>query len=159
MKSKKEVVVILHDVRSVHNVGSIFRTCDAVGVDMIYLTGYTPSPIDRFGRTRKDLVKVALGAEKNIMWNVGGSVFDIISKLKKEGFVVAAIEQHNSSIDYKKYNAPEKIALILGNEPEGISHEIIKQCDVVLEIPMVGEKESLNVSVAAGVVLYGLLEI
>lgn len=157
--AKKKIVLILHDIRSVHNVGSIFRTSDAIGVDTIYLTGYTPSPLDRFGRKRKDLAKVALGAEGSVRWVVESSIDSIIIKLKKDGYTIGALEQHSDSIDYKKYKTPKKLAFILGNEPEGIDEKILKKCDKILEIPMCGEKESLNVSVATGIVLYRLLDI
>jgi tRNA G18 (ribose-2'-O)-methylase SpoU len=130
-----------------------------VGVTAIHLVGYTPHPLDRFGRERTDLAKVALGAEKNVPWEAHDSVLDVISNLKKSGFSIVALEQTDSSIDYKDYDPPEKFALILGNEPNGIPKEVLQLCDSRIEIPMNGEKESLNVGVAAGIALYRLLDV
>jgi tRNA G18 (ribose-2'-O)-methylase SpoU len=146
----------LHNIRSVHNVGSIFRTADAAGVAKIYLCGYTPAPIDRFGRARKDIAKVALGAEKTIEWESVGSITELIKKLKKEKYTILALEQSSTSIDYRRAKLGSKNLLILGEEVKGIEENILKMCEQVLEIPMRGGKESLNVSVAAGVALYGI---
>ena len=154
-----QTVVILDNIRSVHNVGSIFRTADAAGVDEIILCGYTPQPIDRFGRPRSDLGKVALGAEKSITWKHVEDIKSLIFELQKDGFKVVAIEQAKNSVDYKEIDVGEKIAFIFGNEPDGIEKEILDICDVVAEIPMKGEKESLNVSVAAGISLFHILNI
>ncbi|MCK5027300.1 MAG: RNA methyltransferase [Candidatus Pacebacteria bacterium] len=153
-----ETAVILHNIRSVHNVGSIFRTCDAAGIDKIYLCGYTPQPVDRFGRPRSDLGKVALGAEKSVKWEYIKNIEDCIKKLKEKGFEIVAIEQAENSVDYKKVKIKEKTAFVLGNEPNGISKEILDTCDIIAEIPMKGEKESLNVSVSAGIALFRILE-
>ncbi len=151
--------IILHDIRSIHNVGSIWRTADCSGVGKIYLTGYTPSPHDRFGRTRKDLAKTALGAEKNVPFEKTTDIFSVLEKLKKEKFRLIAVEQSPDSIDYKKVKRGKKIAFILGNEVEGLSPEILKECDTVAEIPMYGKKESLNVGVAAGIALFKIMGI
>ena len=156
--SKPEYVVILPDIRSVHNVGAIFRTCDAVGVSRIILSGYTPTPIDRFGRTRSDFAKSALGSEKTVPWEYVESVTRQITKLKKEGFVIIGIEQDESSIDYKKVKIPAKAVFVFGTETTGMTKDLIGQCGVIAEIPMNGMKESLNVSVAAGIVLYRWLD-
>lgn len=158
---KKEAVVILHNVRSVHNVGSIFRTADAAGVSKIYLTGYTPTPLDRFGRKRKDLVKTALGAEDSMPWEQAKSPQVLIKRLRAKGFLIVAIEQAPSAIDYKKLRRSANwripAALLFGNEVRGLSPSLLKHCDAVAEIPMSGRKESLNVSVAAGIVLFRAL--
>ena len=154
----REIFLILHNIRSVHNVGSIFRTAEAAGVSKIYLTGYTPAPIDRFGRARKDLAKVALAAEKIVPWQKANDISLEINKLKNEGFEIVALEQAKNSIDYRKFRPRFPLALILGNEVSGIPKSILKKCDAVIEIPMKGQKESLNVSVAAGIALFRLLE-
>lgn len=150
----REIILILNDIRSVHNVGSIFRTADAAGASKIYLCGHTPLPIDRFGRKRKDLAKVALGAEDSVSWEESKNIIDLIAKLKEEKFHIVSIEQSPDSIDYKNIKTAPKICFILGSETEGIGDEILKISDEIAEIPMRGYKESLNVSVAAGIVLY-----
>ncbi|MEK7552469.1 MAG: TrmH family RNA methyltransferase [Patescibacteria group bacterium] len=158
-QADKQTYLILHNIRSVHNVGSIFRTADACDINKIYLIGLTPTPTDKFDRERKDLSKVALGAEKNIPWEKCPSTPQLIKKLKKEGFLIVSLEQSPKSVDYKKIKIKQKTAFILGNEVEGISESILKMSDVVAEIPMRGKKESLNVSVAAGVMLFRVLGI
>lgn len=157
--SKKDTVLILCDIRSVHNVGSIFRTADTCGVSKIYLVGVTPTPKDRFGRTRKDLAKVALGAEKNIPWEKAEFSLEVLKNLKKEGFQIISIEQSKNSVDYKAVTAKEKVAFVLGGEVDGLPESVLKLSDVVAEIPMRGKKESLNVSVATGIALFRILEI
>lgn len=151
---KNQKVVILDNIRSVFNVGSIFRTSDALGIDKIYLCGTTPTPTDRFGRKRADLAKVALGAEKNIVWEYIPTTNNIIKKLKKEGFKIFAVEQDVKSIDYRKAKVGRKVALIMGTEVTGIDKKTLSLCDEILEIPMIGKKESLNVSVSFGIVGY-----
>jgi 23S rRNA (guanosine2251-2'-O)-methyltransferase len=158
ISQRKELCLALHNIRSIYNVGAIFRTADAVGVSKIYLCGYTPAPIDRFGRARKDVAKAALGAEKTVAWESVLEIKDLISKLKKEKFEVLALEQSENSINYKKAKIKTKNLLILGEEVQGIEKEILKKCDQILEIPMKGKKESLNVSVAAGVALFSLAD-
>jgi len=150
-------VLILYNIRSAHNVGSIFRTADAAGIDEIYITGYTPTPTDRFGRAQKDIAKTALGAEKNISWFQYKSVNSAISRLKKEKFNIIAIEQSGESVDYKTVKTKNNNAFIVGNEVGGVSSAILKKCDIVAEIPMSGDKESLNVSVATGIALFRIL--
>ena len=148
----KKVILILHDIRSAENVGSIFRTSDACGVSRIYLTGYTPSPIDRFGRARRDIAKAALGAEKTLAWEAG-KITSVLKTLIKNGFEIVAVEQSPKSIDYKKFRAKKPVALIFGNEVSGVPSAILKNCDSIIEIQMRGKKESLNVAVSAGIVL------
>lgn len=150
------MVLILDNIRSVQNVGSIFRTADGAGVEEIVLAGYTPAPIDRFGRARNDFVKASLGAEKTVAWRSVPSVTEAIQECKEKGYEVVAVEQDKRAIDYREYKPKERIAFILGNEVDGLSHETLSACDVVIEIPMMGMKESLNVSVAAGVILFGI---
>ena len=159
MKSKKEIYLILHNIRSTHNVGSIFRTADAAGVSKIFLSGYTPSPVDNFGRERKDIAKTALGAEKAIPWQYSKTPNSFIKKLKEEGFSLVAIEQSSCSVDYKKIKIKYPVAILVGNEVKGLSPSLINKCDQVAEIPMKGKKESLNVSVATGIALFRILGI
>lgn len=164
------MLVLLDNIRSLHNVGSIFRTADAVGVEKLYLCGITPAPRDRFGEVPLPLAKVALGAEKTVAWEKVASTSRLITKLKKEGFKIVALEKAPDSIPYYEYRSQiprlrddkktevdtQKIALILGAEVEGVSPAILKKCDTIIEIPMQGIKESLNVSVAFGIAAYHL---
>lgn len=154
-----EMVVVLPDIRSTHNVGSIFRTADAAGVKKVFLCGITPQPVDQFGRKRSDISKVALGAEDYIPWEYVQSAVRLIGRLKKEGYTICAVEQSPKSVSYKAFKAPKgaKIALIMGNEVEGLPKAILARTDHILEIPMFGKKESLNVGVAFGVVVFGLI--
>ena len=155
-------ILILDNIRSTHNVGSIFRTADAAGVGMIYLVGTTPTPVDKFGRKRKDIAKASLGAEETISWKYEKTIVPVISKLKKAGYAVVSLEQSPKSIDYKKAGKLLKgkpIAIILGNEVEGVSQKALIKSDYIVEIPMKGKKESLNVSVATGIALFRLLGI
>ncbi len=156
MKSRPECVLILHNIRSAHNVGSIFRTADAAGVSSIILCGYSPAPIEK-GKARPDIAKVALGAEKEIPWSVEESLDKTIRALKEKGFTVCALERTEGAKDIFSYQAPQKLALIVGNEVHGVQGETLSEMDAVLSIPMRGMKESLNVSVATGVALYALL--
>ncbi len=157
MKKQKNIL-ILNDIRSVENVGAMFRTADAVGIDKIYLVGYTPTPLDRFGRKRGDLAKSALGAEEYVAWEQVKNISTLFTKLKKQGFQIIGIEQDKKSIDYKKVKLSPKNAFIVGTEVTGIPQNVLKKCDVIAEIPMRGKKESLNVSVAFGVAIFGILD-
>lgn len=160
MKSIKDSnsVLILPDIRSAINVGAIFRTADAVGISKIYLTGYTPRPTDKFGRIQKDIAKSALGAENFVSWEYRKTLIPLISALKREGYMIIAIEQDKKSVDYRKIKISKKVAIIVGSEVLGLSKNILDKCDVIAEIPMSGEKESLNVSVACGVALFRILQ-
>lgn len=157
----KKLILALHNIRSTHNVGAIFRTADAAGVSEIFLIGVTPDPIDRFGRKRSDIAKAALGSEDTIKWQHfdDAKFLEKVSDLKQEGFKVISIEQSENSVDYKNITADENILIIVGNEVDGLPKEVITQSDFVAEIPMLGEKESLNVSVATGVALFRILNI
>lgn len=151
-------VVILDNIRSVYNVGSIFRTSDALGIDKIFLCGCTPTPTDRFGRARYDLAKVALGAEKDIEWKYCKDTKQIIKKLKKEQFKIIAVEQDKKSVDFKKVKIKTSLAVVMGNEVSGIDKKTLSLCDVIAEIPMKGNKESLNVSVSFGIAGYQIFK-
>lgn len=148
---------MLDNIRSVYNVGAIFRTADALAVDKIYLVGVTPAPIDRFGRFRKDLAKSALGAEKSVAWESVSTLTVVLKKLKKADYQLIAVEQGNGSVDYKKVKIKAKVAFVVGEETKGITKKSLALCDLVAEIPMRGQKESLNVSVATGVALFRIL--
>ena len=152
-------IVILHNIRSVENVGAMFRTADAAGVNKIYLTGYTPAPLDRFGRKRKDLAKSALGAEEFVTWESKRSLPALMRSLRREKYQIIAIEQDKNSINYKKVKLTSHNAFVVGPEVAGIPQNILKKCDVIAEIPMQGKKESLNVSVALGVGIFRMLNV
>jgi tRNA G18 (ribose-2'-O)-methylase SpoU len=154
---KKGKIVILDNIRSVYNVGSIFRTSDALGVDKIYLCGCTPTPTDRFGRARQDLAKVALGAEKDITWEYAKDTKEIIKKLIKEKYQIIAVEQDKKSVNFRKVKSKYPLAIVMGNEVGGIDKKTLSLCDIVAEIPMIGNKESLNVSVSFGIAGYEIL--
>ena len=124
----------------------------------MYLCGHTPCPTDRFGRKRKDFAKVALGAEDAVHWEHRESIQTTLSELREQGLHITALEQHPSSIPYTAFNPTKPVALILGEEVEGIEEEILVHCDSIIEIPMRGKKESLNVSVAAGISIFRLVE-
>ncbi len=154
-----EIILILDNIRSVQNVGAIFRTADAVGVERIYLLGYTPTPLDRFGRVRADMHKSALGAEESVPYSQIDDLEDLVKKLKADKFDIVALEQDPKAEDYRNYKPKSaKVALVVGNETEGISKSVLDICDSIIELPMRGKKESLNVSVAVGIALYKLLE-
>lgn len=173
------MIVILHNIRSLYNVGSIFRTADAAGVKKIYLCGITPAPIDEFSAWRQQLTKVSLGAEKYVEWEKIGSTnspqaaratINLLENLKKQGYKIFAIEQSKKSTPYYKVRLchpngrssnriTNKIALVLGNEIRGLPPSILKRADKILEIPMRGKKESLNVAVTFGIVVFHLVNL
>lgn len=146
--------VILSDVRSAHNVGSVFRTCEGAGVDMLYLAGYTPHPIDRFGREVGEIKKTSLGASTMVPWQAADDIEALILKLQSQGVTVVAVEQTPQSISLYEFTEPENVAYIFGNEITGVVPEVVALCDQSIEIPMHGRKESLNVSVTVGIVLF-----
>ena len=146
--------VLLHNIRSAHNVGSVFRTADAAGVDKIWLTGYTPRPIDRHGRAQKQLAKTALGAEQTLSWEALARPADVIARLSRDGYTLTAVEQDPDAVSLQKYRRPEHVCFVFGNEVSGLSRQVRSRCDNTLEIPMRGAKESLNIAVTAGIVLY-----
>ena len=150
---KNRVIVVLENIRSMQNVGSVFRSADAFLMEAIYLIGYTPQPPHR------DIHKTALGATESVTWKYFPKTNDAIAELKAEGYKIYGIEQAEGSIllqDFKRGEA-EKIALIFGNEAEGVEQETLLQCDGCIEIPQLGMKHSLNISVAAGVVMWELV--
>lgn len=152
--------VILHDVRSSHNVGAIFRTADAAGVAAVYLCGYTPTPIDRFGRSNEKLAKTALGAATTMNWEHHTDTLELVQKLKGEGVFVVAVEQAEQSVSLFKADVPDDtpVAFVMGNEVLGVPPDVCAAADLAVELPMLGQKESLNVAVTTGIVLYNDLQ-
>ncbi|MES2436419.1 MAG: TrmH family RNA methyltransferase [Patescibacteria group bacterium] len=157
----KSSYLLLHNIRSVHNVGSIFRTADAAGIKKIFLTGYTPTPVDRFGREVKELSKVSLGGELSVEWEYFKTPGFVLKKLETllEPIQIIGIEQDKKAQDYKKVKVKQPVLFIVGNEVEGIPASLLSRCDVIAEIPMKGKKESLNVGVSLGIALFRMLNI
>lgn len=163
---ENEIFVILDNIRSAENVGSIFRTAEAVRASKIFLCGITPTPVDILGRPRPRLKKTSLGAENFLAWETFKKIAHLLDRLKKDGFLILAVEQTKNSVSYrlapniikKRFgkNGKKRIALVLGNEIKGVSRGALSRSDFVLEIPMAGRKESLNVAVAFGIVAFNL---
>lgn len=160
-----DLILIAHNLRSTHNVGSLFRTAEGLGVGKIYLTGYTPYPHRENDVSRLphlsvkidyQIAKTALGAEKMVDWQHNDDISLVIKELKAAGYTVAALEQAPGSIPLPGYKPPSKLVLVLGREVEGLEPEILKLCGLALEIPMLGQKESYNVVQAAAMALYHL---
>lgn len=157
-----EIIVIAHNIRSTHNIGSIFRTCEGFGVSKIIISGYSPYPklpsdtrLPHISEKLTDQIhKTALGAELMVRFEYQPE--PDLDLLKQQGFTIVGLEQDKRSIMLKNYKTPSKIALLLGEEVYGITDELRNKCDDLIEIPMVGKKESFNVSVATGIALYAL---
>ncbi len=157
----RQIYILLHNIRSAHNVGSIFRTADALAVSGIFLSGYTPIPIDKFGRPVKEIAKTALGAEVTIPWEYAKKPDGFLKRMKETRVEIIGIEQDDRAIDYKNYqekNTEYPVLIVVGNEVRGMSKGLRDKCDTLVEIPMYGKKESLNVSVAFGVALFRLFD-
>ena len=158
----RQIVLIAHNVRSTHNVGSLLRTAEGMGVERVFLTGYTPhaktSDDARLPHISQKLSaqihKTALGAEHLVTWEYNAGIEPVIAQLKTDGFTICAVEQADGSFTLPDYDVPEKVALILGREVEGIEPEVLALADRILEIPMLGKKESFNVVQAAAMALY-----
>lgn len=150
---KEKTVILLQNIRSIHNVGAFFRTADGAGFEKIYCCGYSPTPDD------PRMNKVALGAEQSVAWEQKEDIGEVMEELKKGGFEIIAIETGKNAEDIfeAKIEQSEKIALIFGHEVNGITKEVLEQSDRIFKIPMRGIKESLNVSVAAGVAMYEVM--
>ena len=146
--------VILDNIRSAYNVGAIFRTADGAGVTKLFLSGYTATPLDRFGRVQVEIHKTSLGASETVPWEQVADVAACVAKLKADGVTIVAVEQTEVSVPLASLVLPEAVAFVFGNEIDGVSPEWLAAADVVVELPMLGHKESLNVAVTAGVVLY-----
>ena len=157
-----DIIIIAHNIRSTHNVGSIFRTAEGFGVTKIILSGYSPYPHipgdtrlpHIYEKLTGQIHKTALDAEMMVPFEYSES--PPLAQLQVAGYRLVALEQEDRSINLADYKAPEKIALLIGEEVHGIDAELLAQCQDVLEIPMVGKKESFNVSVATGIALYAL---
>lgn len=158
----RDLVLIAHNLRSCHNVGSLLRTAEGLGVYKVFFTGYTPYPQmpadERLPhlaqKMTKQIHKTALGAETTQPWEHHANIKEIIDALKEKGFTVAAVEQTPTAIALPEYNPPQKLALLMGREVEGVEPEVLASCDAALEIPMLGRKESYNVVQAAAMALY-----
>ncbi|NQV00815.1 MAG: TrmH family RNA methyltransferase [Parcubacteria group bacterium] len=150
MKSNKRppFYVICDNIRSLENIGSIFRTSDALGVDKIFLCGICGKP------PHPKISKTALGAEKNIPWEYHWQIWRVIEKLKKEKVLIVALEQTKKSLLYTKFKPKFPLALVIGNEIKGVSSCVLKKADKIVHLPMLGKKESLNVSVSFGIAGY-----
>ena len=149
---KQEFYLILPDIRSSHNVGAMFRTADACGIDQIFLVGYTPVP------PRPDIAKVALGAETWMKWKQYKNLKTLVKNLQKKGVKVVALEKTEKSVDISSSKFDFPLALIVGNEVDGVPREILDLCDHIIHIPMLGKKGSLNVSIAAGIAMYAIAQ-
>ncbi|HSH18153.1 MAG TPA: TrmH family RNA methyltransferase [Candidatus Saccharimonadales bacterium] len=161
-ETQRSIVLVAHNLRSCHNVGSLLRTADGLGINQVILSGYTPYPLID-GDTRlphlaakinRQIRKTALGAEQTMSWTHTAVIEDVLQRLRADGFTIAAIEQSPSSTPLPDYLPPHKLALLCGREVEGVEPEVLAQCDTVLEIPMFGSKESFNVVQAAAMALY-----
>jgi 23S rRNA (guanosine2251-2'-O)-methyltransferase len=158
------VIVIAHNLRSAHNVGSLFRTCEGLAIDKLILSGYTPYPRQSkdtriphlVEKLDKQIKKTALKTVEIIDWSHEDSLVEVVSRLKADGYKVVGLEQNDKSTPATDYKLVDKQAIILGNEPQGLDDEAIKLCDVLVEIPMLGEKESFNVVQAAAMMLFYL---
>lgn len=163
MKQRK-IVLIVHNVRSAHNVGSLLRTADGLGVERVYLSGYTPypeAPDDKRlphirARATQQIHKTALGAESSVTWSHAEDIERLIKDLQQKGYEVIALEQASNSKALPSYKSPKNTAIIVGSEVGGLDQEVLALADTALQIPMLGGKESFNVSVAAAIALYHL---
>lgn len=158
----KQLILIAHNLRSTHNVGSLLRTADGLGLQQVLLTGYTPYPLTTPDtrlphQARKidgQIIKTALGAETSVNWKHHETIEPVITALKAEGYAIYGLEQAADAIELPKFTSPDKLALIVGREVEGIELEVLALCDGAVEIPMLGSKESFNVVQAAAMALY-----
>ncbi len=151
-KAKLPVVLFLHNIRSQYNVGAILRTADAVGIEKVILSGYTPTP------EQKGVKKTALRGLVHKRWEFVADVVKVLQQYKMDGYQIVGLEQCHESVDFQKAKYAFPVVLVLGEEVEGIHNDILRYCDQLIEIPMFGAAHSLNVSVATGIVLYELLD-
>ncbi len=148
----KRINLLAHNIRSLWNVGSLFRTCDALGIEKLYLTGYTATP------PRREISKTAIGAEEWVPWVYERDPLVVVQQMREEGWKIVSLEQTPGAIELSKYEYDGKLCLIVGNEIQGVPKDLLDQSDNVVCIPMYGKKESLNVAVAAGIALHHLRE-
>lgn len=151
---KTPLIVVLDNVRSLNNIGSVFRTGDAFVIEKIYLCGITATP------PNKEIHKTALGATESVTWEYVEDTLTLVTKLKSEGIVTAAIEQADDSVKLQEFTVDkqQKYAIVMGNEVKGVQQEVVTACDYCIEIPQFGTKHSLNISVTTGVVLWDLFK-
>jgi tRNA G18 (ribose-2'-O)-methylase SpoU len=162
----QSIVLIAHNLRSCHNIGSLLRTAEGLGVEHVYLTGYTPYPLTANSahsdtrlphlaqKIHKQIHKTALGAEDTQAWTQFDNLAEVLALLKRDDFTIAAVEQAENSIALPDFKPPQKVALLVGREVEGVEPEVLAQMDQIIEIPMFGSKESFNVVQAAAMALY-----
>jgi 23S rRNA (guanosine2251-2'-O)-methyltransferase len=159
----RQIVLILHNLRSTHNVGSLLRTAEGLGVTKLFLTGYSPYPLRADGDNRlphiakkldSQIHKTALDAESLVGWEHQDDIFEVLDRLRANGFTIVAVEQTTTSIALPDFVPADKLVLIVGREVEGIEPEVLEAVDVAVEIPMFGKKESFNVVQAAAMALY-----
>lgn len=157
------IILIAHNIRSAHNVGSLLRTADGLGIDAVWLTGYTPYPSGgpkdqrlphTAQKTDRQIAKTALGAEKSIKWQHQSDIFVAMSSFKQDGYQIVGLEQSAKAIKLPDFTPPNKLAIVVGREVDGIESEVLVQCNQLVEIPMFGQKESYNVAQAAAMALY-----
>jgi 23S rRNA (guanosine2251-2'-O)-methyltransferase len=159
-----QIVLVAHNVRSSHNIGSLLRTAEGLGVAVVYLTGYTPHPkqcADKrlphlAEKQSKQIAKTALGAENLIHWQYEADVFKLIDELKQAGYTIVALEQTSKALPIQDFKNTPKIALIVGSEIGGLDSQTLAKSDVHVQLPMAGSKESFNVTVAAALAIYHL---
>jgi tRNA G18 (ribose-2'-O)-methylase SpoU len=151
---KTPLIIILDNIRSLNNIGSVFRTSDAFLIEKIYLCGITATP------PHKDIHKTALGATESVDWEYYNETIDVVTKLKKEGVLVASIEQADKSIMLQDFKVEpnKKYAIVMGNEVKGVQQQVVNQSDYCIEIPQYGTKHSLNISVTTGIVIWDLFK-
>ncbi|RRJ93273.1 TrmH family RNA methyltransferase [Paenimyroides tangerinum] len=151
---KTPIIIVLDDIRSLHNIGAVFRTSDAFLIEKIYLCGITATP------PNKEIHKTALGATETVEWEYAKNVVEVVEKLKSENVAVYSVEQVENSIMLNDFSVSEnvKYALVFGNEVKGVSQEVIDMSKGVIEIPQLGTKHSLNISVSAGIVIWDLFQ-
>jgi 23S rRNA (guanosine2251-2'-O)-methyltransferase len=160
----RSIVVVAHNIRSTHNVGSLFRTCEGLGIEKLYLTGYTPYPkhpedsrLPHLSeKINQQIHKTALDAETNLPWEYEENILGVLDKLRSLDYNLAALEQTENSTPLPQFQPPEKVALILGNEVSGLESNVLSRTMITLEIPMFGKKESFNVAQAAAIAMYHL---
>ena len=160
----RDIIILAHNIRSAHNVGSIFRTAEGFGVKKIILSGYTPYPVvpndprlpHISAKSTTQIAKTALGAEKLVDFEYSNNLFETIEHLRSQDYALTALEQAPNSLKLQDFNAPPRIAILIGEEVHGITPDLLSLADHIVEIPMFGHKESFNVSVATGIILYRL---
>lgn len=160
----RSIILVAHNIRSTHNVGSLLRTCDGFGIERVIFSGYTPYPQltkdtrlpHIYQKLSTSIAKTALGAEKTVPFSHEDDIESLLLQLKNEGYRIVGLEQDDSSMALTDYRPSDKVALLIGEEVHGVNPELLSLCDDIAEIPMFGSKESFNVSVATGIALYHL---